>query len=300
VTELTFENPFRAPGRWWRGNLHTHTTRSDGELSPDETAAAYRSLGYDFLAITDHGCVTGVSEVPEGLLLLPGVEHGTVEGDPPRAWHLVSVGMTPGVPPAGGDLATLHAWVREHAVFSWLAHPYWSNLSEDECASLDDVRTTEIYNAVCERCIDRGCSDSAWDYVLDSGVRMNAIAVDDAHTTGDFGRGWIMLRAGRLDRDAVYDALRRGCFYATTGPEIRDLVLDDDVLRVSTSPARSVRFLAGNLRGACTWATDAGPVDSAEYRFTGDERYVRVLVEDAAGRRAWTNPVYVEHNAGGD
>ncbi|HUU43116.1 MAG TPA: PHP domain-containing protein, partial [Planctomycetota bacterium] len=76
---MTFENPFRAPGRWWRGNLHTHTTRSDGELSPDETAAAYRSLGYDFLAITDHGCVSEVAEVPEGLLLLPGVEHGTVE-----------------------------------------------------------------------------------------------------------------------------------------------------------------------------------------------------------------------------
>ena len=47
MKNLTFANPFKAATRWWKGNLHTHTTMSDGGLLPDETAAAYRKLGYE-------------------------------------------------------------------------------------------------------------------------------------------------------------------------------------------------------------------------------------------------------------
>ena len=47
-------SPFDKPGHFWRGNIHTHSTRSDGKLTPREVIAAYRAHGYDFLAITDH------------------------------------------------------------------------------------------------------------------------------------------------------------------------------------------------------------------------------------------------------
>src|SRR3989442_1324587 len=39
---------------WLRGNLHAHTTFSDGVKDPAQLIAAYEALGYDFLAITDH------------------------------------------------------------------------------------------------------------------------------------------------------------------------------------------------------------------------------------------------------
>ncbi|WMT90453.1 PHP domain-containing protein [Pelagibacterium sp. H642] len=45
---------FSAPGRFFKGNLHTHSDRSDGALSPEEVCRRYRAAGYDFLAITDH------------------------------------------------------------------------------------------------------------------------------------------------------------------------------------------------------------------------------------------------------
>src|SRR5215813_8805491 len=45
---------FSARDRFYKGNLHTHSTRSDGKLSPEEVVAAYRERGYDFLALTDH------------------------------------------------------------------------------------------------------------------------------------------------------------------------------------------------------------------------------------------------------
>ena len=37
-----------------KGNLHAHTTFSDGVRSPQALIAEYESRGYDFLAITDH------------------------------------------------------------------------------------------------------------------------------------------------------------------------------------------------------------------------------------------------------
>ena len=52
---MTQHDPaFTAAGRFWRGNLHTHSTRSDGVLDPDEVCRRYQAEGYDFLALTDH------------------------------------------------------------------------------------------------------------------------------------------------------------------------------------------------------------------------------------------------------
>ncbi|MEI6161178.1 MAG: PHP domain-containing protein, partial [Roseococcus sp.] len=45
---------FTTPGRFWKGNIHTHSNRSDGARSPEEVCATYREAGYDFLALTDH------------------------------------------------------------------------------------------------------------------------------------------------------------------------------------------------------------------------------------------------------
>jgi hypothetical protein len=45
---------FSAPGRFWRGNLHTHSTLSDGALEPERVINAYRGAGYDFMCLSDH------------------------------------------------------------------------------------------------------------------------------------------------------------------------------------------------------------------------------------------------------
>jgi hypothetical protein len=40
--------------RQFRANLHSHTTLSDGRLTPEESVQAYKSRGYQILALTDH------------------------------------------------------------------------------------------------------------------------------------------------------------------------------------------------------------------------------------------------------
>jgi predicted metal-dependent phosphoesterase TrpH len=41
-------------GRFFRGNLHCHSNRSDGLLKPEDVAAAYSDAGYDFIVLSDH------------------------------------------------------------------------------------------------------------------------------------------------------------------------------------------------------------------------------------------------------
>ncbi len=44
----------RGEGRFFRGNLHCHSNRSDGLWEPEAVAAAYRDAGYDFICLSDH------------------------------------------------------------------------------------------------------------------------------------------------------------------------------------------------------------------------------------------------------
>ena len=46
-------------GRWYRGNLHTHTRWSDGRAFPEESVSWYRNHGYHFLGLSDHNTFQG-------------------------------------------------------------------------------------------------------------------------------------------------------------------------------------------------------------------------------------------------
>ena len=58
---------------WLKGNLHCHTTVSDGDAGPEEVCRLYAAKGYDFLAITDHSVLVDPRDIAhDGLLLIPG------------------------------------------------------------------------------------------------------------------------------------------------------------------------------------------------------------------------------------
>lgn len=68
-------------------DLHTHTLRSDGLLTPAELVAAAAAVGVRLIAITDHDTLAGVRElrqgggVPPGIEVVPGIEINTVVQD---------------------------------------------------------------------------------------------------------------------------------------------------------------------------------------------------------------------------
>ncbi len=297
---------FAKPGRFLRGNLHTHSTRSDGTLAPEEVSRRYRAMGYDFYALTDHflerygwPITDTTAHRGEGFTTLIGAElHAgrTSQGD---IWHILAVGLPPGFAPATPDESgpALARRAMAAGAFVAIAHPQWYGLTEEDGRALAFAHAVEIYNHNC--LIDADRPDGAYllDRMLGEGHDLMAIATDDAHFADEadenadaFG-GWVMVKAARNEPEAILAALKAGDFYASQGPEFRDIRIEGDTLLVRCSAVTRVMALGPASRGVkvAGQAMTEARIDIA--RFRGG--WLRVVITDAAGRRAWANPVRV-------
>ena len=52
-------------GPWFKANLHSHSTLSDGKMTPQELKERYKSAGYSILSITDHSKYTWHQELED-------------------------------------------------------------------------------------------------------------------------------------------------------------------------------------------------------------------------------------------
>jgi len=291
------ENPFASPGHWYRANLHAHTTMSDGDLSPEQSADFYEQAGYQVLAITDHDCVTEVEQSKRELLLLPGVELGGGRSRQGTTYHVVGLGLDTRKRkdvPAGATAQDLVDLLREAGGITFLAHPYWSGLTPDDVLGVEGCFALEVYNTGCDLEILRGYSTVHWDDLLTLGRDYGGLAVDDGHVGGvDHGLGWTMIRAEELSDEAVRDALLRGRYYASTGPEIRGLGIEEGRIEVKTSPVVSIAMVSTPERGDRKRAEAGGTITSAEFSVP-NARYCRIEATDAAGKTAWSNPFLLD------
>ena len=71
-----FSDELKEGAFWLKGNLHSHTTNSDGQPSPQDRLNGYVEQGYDFLCLSDHYKITPVDSVqaPDGFVLVQGAE----------------------------------------------------------------------------------------------------------------------------------------------------------------------------------------------------------------------------------
>ena len=298
--------PFAQPGRFYRGNLHAHSTRSDGRLEPEAVADAYRGEGYDFLALTDHFMaryghrVTDTRDLrlPDFTTILGAELHGPALENG-GLWHLVAVGLpldfaADGLDESGPSLATRAVAA---GAFVGIAHPAWNGVTIADARSVPDAHAIEIHNEGHTRDSDRGGGWYLADVLATRGRRFSAFAADDAHfgeRPDRFG-GWVQVRAGALEPEALVNALKAGHYYSSQGPELRDVAVVDGELRISCSPVEAI-YLGGPGQ-LCRWARDeAGQgLTGAAFpiaAFAGG--FCRVTVLDSTGKRAWTNPIWLD------
>ncbi|MCW3991652.1 MAG: CehA/McbA family metallohydrolase [Candidatus Bathyarchaeota archaeon] len=299
-----FNNPFEARGHWFRGNLHTHSSNSDGNLTVKQLVSLYRRCGYDFLSITDHGKLTetGGLSTPE-FLLIPGEEVIVGTSEAGTLLHIVAINIEMELPvgEADSDESPQRAidLVREQGGEAVVAHPYWSGLTFNDLIGLEDYLGLEVYNTNCDLTINRGLSNVHWDNLLASGRRLLGFAFDDAHSENranlpmDSCGGWISVKAESLTIDSLMASIRRGLFYSSIGPEIRDIHVEEGCISASTSPVKTISFVSNSGLGERHTA-ESGYLTVAAYTLRGTENYVRVETSDEHGRAAWSNPIYIE------
>jgi hypothetical protein len=317
-------DPFgQREGGWLKAALHTHTSRSDGDLDPGAHVRHHEWMGFDVCAITDHWTLT-VEKSTEHCLVITGAELAADPIAPGRFSEILAVGIQELPEDPGGDrrhwgpidayefrtfpdLATAGEFIRSQGGVSFVAHPYWSGLPlEVLLAASEHTDGIELFNSSAERENGRGDSSYVWDLLLEAGARPWGFATDDCHYPGfDLGDAWTMVRAAERSEEAVLEALRRGHTYASAGPAILDVEVDGDAVQVRCSPASSVVLVSRYETGWAVRADARGRQEDARV-LERDERgavvrarftppielpYRRVVVQDERGRRAWTNPL---------
>ena len=313
-------------GNWYKGNMHMHTTISDGVLEPVDAINVYRNAGYDFIAITDHRKVGHLWQ-DDKFLILPGVEWDT--GDAVRApvYHILGIGMTKetidfyhGAPYEGAPLGNSRGgvWtgsrsgrkryhphpqaiidaIRAAGGIAILAHPAWSVMSPEEIYGLHGFTAAEIFNSVSGYPFNPGRDEASyyWDIWGKNGKFVNCVASDDSHYyEGEDTKAFTMVNAPILSRDAIMDALRRGNFYASLGPRFYGIEYDPESGIITVECSKDVTEVV--FKSNTPWP-DRGyqrinGIGRASYQIMYEDRFVRVELIDKEGRKAWSSPFVV-------
>ena len=123
---------FAAPGTFWRGNIHTHSNRSDGTLPPEEVCRRYREAGYDFLCLSDHFLprygfpivdtwpfrTNAFTTILGAEVHAPANSHGEI-------WHILAAGLPEDFAPTTENETgeALAARAKAAGAFVGIAHP---------------------------------------------------------------------------------------------------------------------------------------------------------------------------------
>ena len=300
--------PFSAPGRFWRGNLHTHSNLSDGALEPKAVVEAYKNAGYDFMQLSEH--FIGNFDFPiadtrafrsNNFTTLIGAELHAPETAVGELWHIVAAGLPLDFPKNknGETGAQVARRAHEAGAFIGIAHPAWSQLTIEDGRSIDCAHAVEIYNHGCAIENDRGDGWYLLDQMLTEGKRLTAFATDDAHfKTPDHFGGWVHVKAESLDPDALLTSLKKGQYYSSMGPQIHSIEMNGKEISISCSPVDTITVLCGTSRTAVRngRAITEANFDLAKLE-TGwllkkQSGWFRVVVIDNAGKRAWSNPIW--------
>lgn len=345
------------------------TIAGDGRLKPARVDQIRERFGADWvitrteegasqMRLKTHDELRDVFDAPGRFLMLPAEEITSGSGGP----HVNALNLRELIPgesaPSRTDLIqkyidAVRAQSEKHGV-PMMAHVNHVNFAEgvttEELVAVRGLEFFEVYNGHHDvhnwGNAARGmpATEVHWDVVQslklleDPAYTLYGVATDDSHHYSDWrvgranpGRGWVMVRAERLEAAVLIDAMKRGDFYGTTGVLLKNVTHDASALALEIDAQEGVTYTTqfiGTRRGfdalsGPTVDADGQPVPrgsrrysdqigivlaestglSPRYVFKGDEWYVRARVISsreqanpfAEGDRemAWTQPVLV-------
>ena len=324
--------------RYFKANLHTHSTISDGKLTREEVKKAYKALGYQILCLTDHNIIANHSDMNEpNFLMLTGMEISVnapdkAPGKNPvggKTYHLNLIAKKPDniwSPakvfrrfPAAAEyedkmqceemdlqcnpesINAMIAKANEKGFLVMYNHPTWSCQTYLDYAPLKGLWGMELRNTEC--CL-LGLNENnfrVYKDILTLGNRVYPLGADDMHSPKALGQSWIMVGASDLNYESVIEALEKGDFYMSCGPEIISLCVEGDVLKVTCSDAQRIN-IESHGRIAQVVMAEGEPLHEAEFPLdkffakTDDDpkAFLYVTVTAPDGSYAITRPYYLK------
>jgi hypothetical protein len=307
-----------------KGQLHLHSSNSgDSSTAPEAVVRWYAARGYDFIVFTDHNRVTRARGAGR-MLVMPGVEltQNLATCAPPEPGHTCNLHVNAlfvsarapfavTIPPPPTD-RRLDCYLRALQVatalggLAQLNHPNFNYGAGDAVVkelARRGVRLLEVANEAVDSSnggdARHPSTEALWDSALTGGLTVWGVASDDAHHYEDAGavrargetaytgdRGWVMVRA-RREAAAIREAVSRGDFYSSNGVTLARLQVDGAAMLLEVASRSSHRFTFIGPGGRVLKQSDG---TSARFPLAGQHGYVRSVVTDRQGHRAWIQP----------
>ena len=319
--------------RYFKANLHTHSTISDGKLTCEEVKAAYKALGYQILCLTDHNTIVNHSDMNEpDFLMLTGAEINInsqdvrvsgiqtyhlnlIAKEPDNLWYPAKIrnkfrdveeyeskiqydNMDLQYDP--DSINAMIAKANEKGFLVMYNHPTWSCQTYPDYAPLKGLWGMELRNSECCMLGHNENNFRVYKDLLTLGNTIFPLGTDDLHSPRALGKSWIMVGANELNYSSVMEALEKGDFYMSCGPEIYDLRVEDNVLKVTCSDAQRINMETYGRYAAVVQAEDE-PIREAEFPLdnllakTEDDpaAFIYITVTAPDGSYATTRPYYL-------
>lgn len=314
-------------GNLYKANLHTHTTVSDGKYTPEEVKEIYKSRGYQIVAFSDHEMLVEHSDlIDDDFIALTAVEYAVTEKvpyakarslefnlfarDPHNETHVCfspttvkknQVWRVPDAKYVGETVTkefTLEFMQRvideanANGFIVSLNHPISSFLTAELIRRFDGLFAIEIYNQDSLFCGVNEIGITMYEELLRHGKPWACIAADDFHNTvkNEYPfPGFVMIKAEELKYDAVIEALEKRNFYASTGPIIEELYIEDNMVHIKCSPVKHIQMETSHRpRGGMRSAPSGGYLTEASFQIPEGVSYIRFDIRDEKGNFAHT------------
>lgn len=298
-----------------RGDLHTHSSYSDGRGEVAESVEVMKARALDFLFITDHYTVRQKVECRSHRNVWWGQEPGA---GPHHVCILDNARKFKPVGRIGEDAARL----RESGCFFFYPHPTgWfptTNYAPEKIAALDEAGerfAIEVLNAFGrhEPFYEKWTAETEalWDRYLREGRRVIGLGASDAHGPLSVGIVWTGVLGARLNKRSVLKALRAGNAFASSGPAIRlqcgGAPMGGEVrprgaalkLEMECADGRGLNWIKLVAQGKTVRLIEMRGAkhfrEALTVRLPAGARYVRAECAAIDDRRAYANPIYLVH-----
>ena len=310
-------------GTFYKVNMHSHSVLSDGKQTPEELKKSYLDHGYSAIAFTEHGRLHNLSHLTdENFVAIVSYEmdmqrkdrvpFSFYEGEPRDRAHMEHIHLNlyakdpnqrdyPDISELRKQftIENINEAIRMGKEMGFLVvynHPHWSLNTHELYSKLRGIDGMEIINGGSQRSSDLDYMPLIYDEMVRERIRLPmCIGGDDNHDVRHYFSAWTMVKSDKLSYANLMTALEKGDCYASDGPEIHEIFVEDGSVTVRCSEAVGIYYTAlGRTKNCCLSEDKGSYVTEATFPIGENDGYFRITVRDAQGRHACTRAYYLD------
>ena len=300
----------------YKANMHSHSTCSDGKLTPEELKKAYKERGYSVFAFSDHITVREHNDLAdESFLPLTSAELDVAQQGEEcfnlrKAFHFNIISRDP------EHFEQVKCLIKNFSLeyineviadaksknyFVTANHPNWSLFTEEDFLSLEGLDGFELYNCITANFGGAlSFTPELYLYLLRNGKRIFPIGADDnhsfclpfSHPQNDSFGGFTYILSDKLDYKSIINALDNGDMYCSMGPQFFEAYTQENELYIKTSEVKQIGVIGENGKASALNAVCGNTVNSFTADISDMGKFFVLHIVDTNGKHAMTRAFY--------